>query len=221
MRESGDRLQSALYSSDFHEQLVAGRVYESPAAYQAWESEHAELMRKVANTGLMRTQAALLKKTAFQLIHRKALFEYLRDKQVRGNLRQRVVVYFHPTKDYAQSVVNEHGQYLRNSCSLLCTSHVGGNVVHDSGFFDPLIRYQELYAEYFQIFCDWQFGTDSDDIEVQRELLPLLKYQLEECRAAIMNLQPESQRLKREAAMREPTGDTVRLPRLGAFTRKP
>jgi hypothetical protein len=221
MRESTDRVQSALYSDNPNEQLVASRLLQSPAVFRTWESEHSGLMREVANPGFSRTQAALLKKATFRLIHRKALFEYLRDERIRGSVRRRIIVSFHPTQGYTQSVIAEHGLYLRKACSFLCTSHVGGNVVRDPCFFDPMSRYQALYAEYFQIFCNTHFGTDSADTEPQGALLPLLKYQLEECRIAIMNPRPETEWLMREAEMRQPTGDTVRLPRLGGFQRKP
>jgi hypothetical protein len=52
-------------------------------------------------------------------------------------------------------------------------------------------------------------------------LLPLLKHQLDECRIAIMNPQPQTEWLMREPELRQPTGDTVRLPGLGGFQRKP
>jgi len=44
MRESTDRVHSALYSADPNEQLVASRLLESPAAFRTWESEHSGLM---------------------------------------------------------------------------------------------------------------------------------------------------------------------------------
>ena len=220
MRESTDRVESALRSDNPIEQLVASRLLESPATFRIWENEHSGLMRNVANTGFRRTQAALLKKATFCLIHRKALFEYLRDQRVRGSARQRIVSSFHPTQDYTRSVIAEHEVYLRKACSFLCASHVGANVVHDPGFFDPMAHYEALYAEYFQIFCRAQFGPASADAEPQSELLPLLKYQLEECRKAIMHPQPEQEWLRREAELREPTGDTVRLLRPGSFTRR-
>jgi hypothetical protein len=216
MRESTDRVQKALYSNNPNEQLVAKRLLESPAAFQTWESEHSGLMREVAH-GFRRTQAALLKKATFRLIHRKALFEYLRDERVRGSARRRIVVSFHPTRDYTQSIIAEHGLYFRKACSFLCTSHVGGNVVRDPGFFDPLRRYQELYAEYFQIFCRTHFGTDSADTEPQGELLPLLKHQLEECRVAVMNSRPQTEWLAHAAELRQPTGDTVLLSTVERF----
>ena len=221
MRESTDRVESALHSDDPIEQLVVGRLLESPGMFRVWESEHSGLMREVANTGFSRTQADLLKKATLRLIHRKALFEYLRDQRVRGSARHRVILTFHPTKDYTRSVIAEHEVYLRKACSFLCTSYVGAHIVHDPGFFDPMRHYQALYAEYFQIFCRVQFRADSADTEPQSELLPLLKHQLEECRKAIMDPKPDNNWLSREAELREPTGDTVRLPRLGSFKRKP
>jgi hypothetical protein len=221
MRESTDRVQSALYSVDPNEQLVASRLLESTSAFRTWESEHSGLMLEIANPSFRRTQASLLKKATFRLIHRKALFEYLRDEQIRGSVRRRIIVHFHPAQDYTRSVIAEHGLYLRKACSFLCTSHLGGNIVRDSGFFDPMTRYLELYAEYFQIFCRAHFGADCADTGPQGELLPLLKHQLEECRLAIMNPQPETQWLMREAELRQPVGDTARLPRLGGFQRKP
>lgn len=221
MRESTDRVHSALYSANPNEQLVASRLLESPSAFRTWESEHSELMLEVANPSFKRTQAAVLKKATFRLIHRKALFEYLRDERIRGSVRRRIIVYFHPAQDYTRSVIAEHGLYLRKACSFLCTSHVGGNVVRDPGFFDPMRRYQDLYAEYFQIFCSTHFSAASPDAEPQGELLPLLKHQLEECRLAIMNPRPETEWLMREAELRQPIGDTARLPQLGGFQRKP
>jgi hypothetical protein len=220
MRESTDRVHRALYSANPNEQLVASRLLESPSAFRTWEGEHSELMREVAIPSFMRTQAAVLKKATFRLIHRKALFEYLRDERIRGSVRRRIILSFHPAQDYTRSVIAEHGVYLRKACSFLCTSHVGGNVVRDPGFFDPMRRYQELYAEYFQIFCSTHFGTDSAD-KPQGELLPLLKQQLEEYRRAIMNPKPETEWLMREAELRQPVGDTARLPRLDGFQRKP
>jgi len=220
MRESTDRVQSALYSENPNEQLVASRLLESPASFQTWESEHSGIMREVANPSFRRTQAALLKKTTFRLIHRKALFEYLRDERIRGGLRQRIIIHFHPAQEYTRSIIAEHGVYLRRACSFLCTSHVGGHVVHDPGFFDPMTRYEELYAQYFRIFCSTQLGGDSADTELQSAFLPLLKHQLEECRMEIMNPRAATDWMMREGELRAPPVDTVRLLRLGGLQRR-
>src|SRR5208283_4843564 len=153
MRESTDRVQRALYSDNPNEQLIASRLLESPATFRTWESEHSGLMREVANPSFRRMQAALLKKATFRLIHRKALFEYLRDERIPGSVRRRIIISFHPTQDYTRSVIAEHGLYLRKACSFLCTHHVGGEVVRDPGFLYPMSRYQAIYTEYFRVFC--------------------------------------------------------------------
>src|SRR3984885_8183797 len=111
MRESTDRVNSALYSENPNEQLVASRLLESPAAFQTWESEHSGLRREGANPSFRGTQAALLKKATFRLIPRKALFEYLRDERIRWPVRRRIIVSFHPAQDYTRSVIDEHGLF--------------------------------------------------------------------------------------------------------------
>ena len=214
MRESTDRVQLALQGDDPVEKMVANRLVQNPTAFRAWENEHAGLMREVAMPGTRPVQAAVLKKAAVGLIHRKALFEYLRDDGVRGDMRQRIIGHFHPASDYAHSVVAEHGLYLRKACSFFCSSHIGESVVRDPGFFDPMQRYQELYAEYFQSFCIAHCSTNQSEAELQASLMPLLKHQLEECRQAIMHARSGTDWMKREAELRSPTGDTARLPRL-------
>lgn len=185
MRESTDRIESALQSDDSHEQWLAQRVLENPSAWNQWESEHAGLMRLVAVSGFPRTQVAILKKATLRLVERKALFEYLRAQSVRGDMRQKIFAYFHPARSYVNAVVGEHAVYLRKACSFLCTSHVGIELVHDEGFLDPMQRYEALYREYFQFFCDTHFADESSGLE--SSLLPLLKQGLEDCRRSIMD----------------------------------
>jgi hypothetical protein len=220
MRESTDRVEIALRSDDAEEQLVATRVLENPSIWRQWETEHSGLMRLVSVPGFRRTQVAMLKRATLRLIERKALFEYLRAREVRGDVRRRVFAYFHPTLAYSHAVIAEHGHYLRKACSFLCTHHVGVELVRDMGFLEPMQDYAAAYREYFQLFCDTNF-TQSQDIRAA--LLPLLKMELEERRQAIMStdeaasrqarqaLQAREAREAREAQMRRATGNTARL----------
>ncbi len=208
MRESTDCIESALESDNSQEKLVAMRVLENPCAWQQWESEHSGLMRRVAVDGFRRTQAAILKRAAMRLIERKALFEYLRENRIRSEMRRRIFAFFHPALSYDHAVIGEHAAYLRKACSYLCASHVGWNVVHDPGFLDPMERYEQVYREYFQLFCDANFAENSAG---QAALLPLLKQQLDDCRAAVMNPADSSKRVLRDAELRRATGDTMRL----------
>jgi hypothetical protein len=211
MRESTDRVEIARRSSEPYERRVASRILDDLGTWQRWESEHSGLMRRVAHSGRLRDQLAVLKQTAFQLIHRKALFEYLRDKAVRGTTRMRILRHFHPERGYSHAVLAEHGIYLRSSCSHFCASYIGGDVAQDLEFLEPMRRYEELYAEYFAAYCSAYFPTEGVDRAAQAALLPLLKQQLDETRRAFLDPRRERQRFGRELELRRRTGETQTL----------
>lgn len=215
MRESTDRVHTALTSSDNDEQLVARRILENPAVWLQWESEHSILMRQLANCGVRHAQIAALKHATFRLLHGKALFQYLRRSEVRGHERTQVIAHFRPGRSYENAVVAEHNLYLRKACSYLCASHVGSDVVEDPAFLDPMQRYEELYTEYFNVYCSSMVQTSNEDAASQQDLLPLLKQQLNEYRWAILDPRRAQPFLRREAQLRQPTGDTQRMPALG------
>ena len=211
MRESTDRIETALRSDDDNERMVALRLAESTKSWQLWEDEHSGLMRQIADYGVLRTQAAALKQTALRLIHGKALFEYLRRNDVRGARLSRILAHFYPTRAYQHAVIAEHGGFVRKTCSFLCTSHVGAGLVRDPAFLDPMQHYESLYGEYFDRYCATLF-PDGEVSAGDGSLLPLLKHQLNEWRWIILNPRQSQPRVKREQEMRRPTGDTQRLP---------
>jgi hypothetical protein len=217
MRVSTDRVEAALHGSNSIEQSIARRILEHASAWQTWEREHSGLMLELANHRMRRVQVAALKHLSFRLLHRRALFHHLRHSALRGAERERVMGYFRPRRHYVEAVVAEHGVYLRAACSYICTSHLGSTEVEDPYFLDPLQRYEELYAEYFSLYCLNLLGNTNADGPVQADLLPLLKKQLNEYRWAILDPRRAQPWLKREAELRLPTGDTQRLPALGPF----
>jgi len=156
----------------------------------------------------------------FRLLHGKALFQYLRHSEVSGAGRAQVLAHFRPGSSYAHAVVTEHHAYLRRACSFLCTRYVGSEVVEDPAYLDPLQRYEELYAEYFALYCASLVGSPDTDADSQRALLPLLKHELDECRRAILDPDRSQEWLRQEMQMRTPTGDTQRLRTL-ATRRRP
>jgi hypothetical protein len=216
MRESTDRIERALHSEDDKEHLVARRISENATTWELWENEHSGLMRQIADYGALRTQAAALRQTTLRLIHGKALFEYLRRNQVRGVERARILNYFYPTRGFQYAIISEHGGYVRKACSYLCTSHVGTGVVHDPAFLDPMQHYENLYAEYFDLYCRTLFPGDGVESASERSLLPLLKHQLNEWRWIILNPRESLPRVNREREIRRATGDTQRMRQLKA-----
>jgi hypothetical protein len=216
MRESTDRVETALRGDDDKEHLVAHRILESTKTWQLWESEHSSLMRQVAEYSVLRNQAAALRHTALRLIEGKALFEYLRKNAVRGAERCQILLHFYPTRGYQYAVIAEHGGYLRKACSFICASHVGTGVVEDPTFLDPMQHYEDLYGEYFDLYCSTLFPRDGIESASERSLLPLLKHQLNEWRWMILNPRQSVPRVKSESDIRRPVGDTQRLPLLKA-----
>jgi hypothetical protein len=214
MRESTDRIESALRSGDDKERLVAHRLAENPKSWQLWENEHSGLMRHVAEYSALRNQAAALRQTTLRLIHGKALFEYLRRNAVRGEGRTRMLKHFYPTRGYQYAVIAEHGGYVRKAGSHMCASHVGTGLVHDPAFLDPMEHYESLYAEYFDLYCSTLFPGNGVESASERSLLPLLKHQLNEWRWIILNPRESLSQVRRERVIRRATGDTQRLPTL-------
>jgi hypothetical protein len=75
-------------------------------------------------------------------------------------------------------------------------------------------RYQVLYMEYFQTFgrliCGWQGPAAAE----AQALLPLMKRQLGELRAAILDYPRQMAWLRRQTAIRMAHGDTQILKRV-------
>ena len=213
MRLSTDCVEATLKHGDNSEQLLARRIMENTASWEHWERAHSDLMRRIASCNA-RLQIDELKQTTLRLLHGKALFQQLRRAEVRGEPRVRLMAHFRPGRSFEAAMISEHGEYLRKALSFLCTNHLGADVVGDPAFIDPMQRYEELYGEYFDLYCRSLLGT-LDEGESQSALLPLLKHQLGIQRAAVLDPRGAQAFLKREAALRRPAGDTQRLPSLG------
>jgi hypothetical protein len=211
MNESGRFVETAARSGAPQEQLIASRILDNPTSWIRWEHRHADLLRPVTEQHRPPAQSAALKLTCFSLIHRKALFEYLRDWNVRGRERKQLLGFFHRTIGYSAAVIAEHENYLASACSFMCTSHVGCAIIHDGAFQDPMRHYEELYAEYFRTYCEGYATTDEEAAAASRALLPYLKYQLAEQRQAVLDMPRVAPSALYDAALRQPTGDTVRL----------
>lgn len=215
MRESEWCLEDAAYSGDELEQMVAQRILGDVHQWQQWEVGHLALVRSVAGQVRADAQSTALRSGAIGLIHRKALFEYLRATGLRGTARRRIVRYFRGALQYTDAMVSEHGAYLRSAGSHLCVHHLGVSVLLDGVFQAPIKRYELLYTEYFHAFCDNLLaGVDGRPQATQKSLLPMLKHEVSRLHASILALPRSAPDLDYEALMRRPTGDTVRLKRL-------
>jgi hypothetical protein len=221
MAESESRVEMTAHSSAPTDILVAQRILERPVEFTRWQAHHDQLMRAVSSRGRLPQQMVALRATAFTLVHRKALFEYLRLQQLTGTKRKKLLAVFYGCADYSNAVLVEHGNFVRCSSSYLCTQHLAEHLMHDPALDEPLALYEEWYSEYFHAFCDVELAETEDERQAclaQESLKPLLKHRVTEARKAILAL-PQTAREWREVRIRRPTGDTQRLKALSLIAK--
>jgi hypothetical protein len=219
MEESELCVVEAARSGTPVQMAVASRLIAHPEAYRRWEAEHSQLMRRVSSHVFLHRQVVALRSAALSLLHRKAVFEYLQDRQLTLAQRERLMRMFHTLKDYASSLVVEHGNYVRGASSYWCSHHLARFLMKDAVFADPLHLYEERYTDYFRVFCDVELAetdAEKETIEPMRLLQPLLKYQLAEARQEILTMPYRPEKVWREVEIRKPAGDTQRLRTLGS-----
>jgi len=213
MEESESRVQMSAYLHTPADD-AARRMLDSPETYRRWELEHGRLMHTVSDRGRLAEQITALRTAAFGLVHRRAVFAYLRAGQITGGKRRRALALFYGCRDYTDAVLREHGKYVRCSSSYVCTHHLGEHLMQDAAFCEPLQLYEEWYAEYFRAYC----GSELAETEEERHeavaldaLKPLLKHRLVEARQAILAMPKSPDREWREVEIRKPNGDTQRM----------
>jgi hypothetical protein len=191
MEESECRIADIARDEQSVQGQVAQRVLDDTRLYHHWESEHERMMRSVAAESRP-AQSIVLRRACFGLIHRKAMFDYLRANRITGRDRHAVFSLVFGEHDYVTSVIKEHGNYLRSMSSLVCSNHVGLQLLADRAFGEPMWRYEQLYAEYFRAFCSTALSPDEyKSAETLSTLLPYLKRQLNDLRRAILALSSE------------------------------
>jgi hypothetical protein len=213
MEESESRVEMAAYLNTPADQ-AACRVLESPDIYRRWEVEHDRLMRTVSDVRHINEQVTALRATVFRLVHRRALFEYVRVRQVNGGKRHRLLQLFYGCRDYTNAVLAEHSSYIRCSSSYVCTHHLGEHLMNDAAFSEPIQLYEQWYAEYFRAYADFELAQTEEEKRAAATLdtlKPLLKYRLHEARQAILAMPPIVEKDWREVQIRKPNGDTQRM----------
>jgi len=213
MEESELRVAMSAYARSPAD-LVTRRLLHCRELYGRWQAEHHWLMRAVSEQARLPHQVAALRATACALVHRRAMFEYLRDVRLTKSKRRRLFALFYGYRDYTNAVLAEHSSYVCCSSSYLCTHHLGEHLVQDAAFAEPLQLYEEFYGEYFRAFCDVELAeTDAEKeaAELPRALRPMLKLRLSEARQAILAMPQTPEKEWRELQIRKPNGDTQRL----------
>lgn len=189
MRASHAHVEATARDDSQENQILAMRLIEHPGTYSEWENRHACLMQRVCQPARLLAQTIRMRETTLALIHRRAVFEYLRDRRITGARRHQYIALFYGARDYASSVVVEHGHYMRSWISASCSRFIGSELLHDPAFDAPLAAYEQWYAEYFRVFCDLQLATaETVSTACERDLLPFLKERATVARERLLRL---------------------------------
>ena len=217
MEESESCLAAVARAGQADDMVIASQIMEHPTAYRVWESEHSRLLHNVAKHVRLGPQMGALRSATFALIHRQALFEYIRDRSIAGDKRHRLFSLFYSNRDFANAVVAEHASFLRCSSSRICLDHLAEHLMRDAAFAEPMQLYKEWYTDYFRVFCDVALAETEDErtmLAPTESLKPLLKLRLREARDAILAMPEVPTSVWREIEIRRATGETQKLRRL-------
>jgi len=189
MRASHAHVEATARDDSQENQILAMRLIEHPGTYSDWENRHSQLMRRVCQPTRLRAQVVRMRETTLALIHRRSIFEYLRDRRITGARRHEFISLFYGSRDYASSVVTEHGHYLRSWVSGSCSRYIGAEILRDPAFEAPLAAYEQWYTEYFRVFCDLQLArTETVSTACEKALLPFLKERAMVARERLLHL---------------------------------
>lgn len=189
MRVSHSHVAATARDDKHAQRVVAMRLIEHPGTYTDWENTHSHLMHKVCQPTKLRDQIISMRSTTLSLIHRRAVFEYLRDCRVTGVKRHRYIGLFYGSRDYATSMVIEFGHYTRSWVSASCSRFIGLHLLRDPAFETPLSDYEQWYAEYFRMFCEVQLASpNSAASDCTEALLPFLKERARTAREQLLRM---------------------------------
>jgi hypothetical protein len=189
MKASHSHVEATARDDTQENQILALRLMQHPATYTEWETRHSQLMHRVCQPTRLRGQMIRMRETTLALIHRRSVFEYMRDRKITGAKRHRYIALFYGSRDYASSLVVEHGHYMRSWVSASCSRYIGSSVLRDPAFEAPLAAYEQWYGEYFRMFCDIQLATsETMSSQCEAELLPFLKDRADTARDRLLTL---------------------------------
>jgi hypothetical protein len=194
------------------EAQLATRLLENVVLYRSWEHSHGRLMQAVAKAP-RQTAPQELRKVTFLTLHRKAPFEYLRERHITGVARRQLIqALFGDTQSYGRSLIREHEAYVSSACSLLCADSLCSAVLGDEAFCEALQKYEEAYAEYYRVYCDSLLAEQGGEVAPMSALLPYLRYQLKIIRDHMLAGAHQHTVLKDLEALYAASGDTQKLP---------
>jgi hypothetical protein len=206
MECSEQQIVDAAEYGEVHQKELASRLLESTYNFRYWENCHSLLLRRIVVAQTGRRQVQEVKRMALSMVHRKAPFEYLRDKRVCGAARHHFFREMYGQHDFAQLVVTEHRNYLAAGASYICV----GRFCSESSM-KAIADYERRYTGYWRAQAARRLEACLPGEEAPPpDLIEELRNDVVLRRQRLLNAAPRADALTMEELLR-PTGDTVRL----------
>jgi hypothetical protein len=207
MESSEEQIAEVAKYGERHQKMVASRMLESPRHFRQWEEIHCNLLRQVVDASGTEQQVRQVKRMALSMIHRKAPFEYLRDRHVCGAARHRFFDVMYGPHDFAASVVNEHRNYLAACATYICVERFCAE-----SSMRAIGAYELCYTGYWRANTGRQLDEQrSKKRTATTSLLGYLRADLQRQRDAVLSAAPSKADALTIEELRKPTGDTVRI----------
>jgi hypothetical protein len=201
------RISEVAKFEEGYRKQVASRVLESTHTYRHWEASHSQLMRGIVGASRTERQVEAVKRMALSMIHSKAPFEYLRDRNVCGSARHRFFRVLYGPHDFANAMVREHRTYLSSACSYICVDQFCAPTT-----MSHITEYEKVYTSYWQAQTSFLLDTShSSEREQKAALLQCIREDLHTVRSRVLAVGPSRADALTLEELRRPTGDTVKL----------
>ncbi len=190
MDESEQALWAAAEKPSGADARIAKQILGDAKSHGLWESRHAELVRPVAEQTGRVPQVLALRDVEVRLIHRRALFDHIREHEIRGPARERLFRIFYGTRDFQDAVIAEHRQYMLAVSSRVSADHLI-NVMRDPVSKLLLEQYQNLYAQYFDLYCYVTATEDRTSADAAKLLMINARREAESLRRRVNLIRPD------------------------------
>lgn len=191
MDESEQALWTAAEKSSGTDARIAKQILSDAKTHGLWEVRHAELVRPVAEQNGRVPQVLALRDLEVRLVHRRALIDHLREREIKGKERERLFRVFYGPRDFRDAVLAEHRQYMLTVSSRVSTDHLI-DVMHDPHSSQLIRRYEEMYAQYFDLYCYVVSTEDQASADATKLLMTRARRQTEKLRSQIQRIRPDN-----------------------------
>ena len=191
MQESEQALENAASSESARAARIAGQVLSDHRTHSLWEARHAELLRPVAAERRRTPQILAMRRVETGLVHQTALIDYIRAKQIRGPLRERLFEAFYGPRELTDAILIEHRNYVLATSSALSTDHLI-DIMHDSRSVELLEVYRRAYAAFFSMYCYFTCSRDRDMADAVKNSMQDARRRVERLRKHLNSIKPDS-----------------------------